>query len=137
MKELKEIAKFSTKHLSYQLLATVFSKESGIIVDISGPNDHLGGIGVGIPYQRKNGEYSANSHCISFPSHRDGELASSLARIIAKITRFNTIVILGIHIPEITKVQLKEITRLLEEWVANWAQLLINEISLSSERVEA
>lgn len=136
MNELKEIAKFSTKYLSYQLLATVFSKGSGIIVDISGSNDHLGGVGIGIPYQRKNGENSANSHCISFPSHRDGELASSLARIIAKITRLHTIVLLGIHIPEISRCQLREITRLLEEWVVNWAQLLISEISLSSDRVK-
>ena len=131
MCKLKEIAKFSTNYLSYQIFATVFAKDSGLIVDISGPNDHLGGIGIGIPYLRQNGEKSANSHCISFPSHRDGELAASLARIIAKISRLHTIVIVGIHIPEITRVQLKEIPQLLEKWVANWAQRLINELSLS------
>jgi hypothetical protein len=136
MKKLKEIAKFSTNYLSYQIFATVFSKDSGLIIDISGPNDHLGGIGIGIPYVRRNGEKSANSHCISFPSHRDGELAATLARMVAKISRRHTIMIIGIHIPEITRVQINEITQLLENWVANWAQQLINEISLSSDRVD-
>jgi hypothetical protein len=127
LNDLKEIAKFSTQYLSHQLIATVFFKKGGLIVDISGPNDHLGGIGIGIPYLRKNGEESANFHCMSFPSHRDGELAASMARIIAKITRRYTVVIFGIHIPAITQVQLSEITHKLEDWVTDWSQQLPSE----------
>lgn len=127
LKDLKEIAKFSTEYLSHQLVATVFFKGGSLIVDISGPNDHLGGIGIGIPYLRKNGEGSANFHCVSFPSHRDGELAASMARIIAKITRCYTVVIFGIHIPDLTKAQLKRITQNLEDWVTNWSHHLPSE----------
>ena len=125
---MKEIAKFSTQCLTYQFLATVFFKGGGLIVDITGPNDHLGGIGIGVPYLRKNGDKSANFHCISFPSHRDGELAASIARIIAKITCCYTVVIFGIHIPAITKAQINEITHKLENWVTDWSRQLPSEV---------
>ncbi len=136
MKDLKEITKFSTQYLSYQIVATVFFKEGGLIIDISGPADHLGGIGIGIPYMRKNGKKSANFHCISFPSHRDGELAGNIARIVAKITRFYTVVILGIHLPKITKIQLDALIHTLEEWTTEWSHQLINEIFSGLEKVK-
>ena len=84
---VKKIAFFEREFSSQKISITVFYKKNGLIMDICGPNDHLGGIGIGIPYIRKNGDESANFHCISIPSHRDSELAGSFARIISKITR--------------------------------------------------
>ncbi|UCE12930.1 MAG: PilZ domain-containing protein [Candidatus Heimdallarchaeota archaeon] len=133
---MKEIASFTTNYSSYQIEATVFFKETGIIIDITGPYNHLGGVGIGIPYLRKNGEESANFHCFSLPSHRDGELAGTIARKIAKTTRFPTLVILGVHFPNIQKHQLNEIIKFFEEWAENIGHRLVNEISLSLNKPE-
>ncbi|MFX0122808.1 MAG: hypothetical protein ACFFAE_04165 [Candidatus Hodarchaeota archaeon] len=132
---MKELARFKTEFSSYQFIATVFHKEKGLIIDITGPNDHLGGVGIGIPYIRKNGEKSANFNCISFPTHRDGELAGSIAQIISKVTRFHTVVIFGIHFPKLTKSQLKEIINFLERWSVDIGQQIISEISSNSNKL--
>ena len=50
------------------------------------------------------------------PSHRDAELAGKLAQIVAKHTEMNIIVIMGIHIPNITKLLLKELYEFFETW---------------------
>ncbi|MFX1282294.1 MAG: hypothetical protein ACFFB5_01510 [Promethearchaeota archaeon] len=126
---MKEIVTFKTEYLAQEFKATVFFKENGIFIDITGPNDHLGGIGVGVPYVRKNGEKSANYHCISLPNHRDGELAANIARVIAKITRYYTVVILGIHYPELKKEQLKGLILFFEEWAIEIGESILIEIS--------
>ncbi len=131
---MKEFLCFKTEYSSHQFIATVFLKEKGLVIDITGPNDHLGGVGIGIPYLRKNGEKSANYHCISFPTHRDGELAGNMARNIAKITRYNTVVILGIHFQKLTKQQLKGIILFFEEWAVDLGQQIVTEISLNSNK---
>ncbi|MFW9903084.1 MAG: hypothetical protein ACFFFH_02015 [Candidatus Thorarchaeota archaeon] len=126
---MKKLGSYKTEFLSHQFIATVFLKEKGLIIDIKGPNDHLGGIGIGIPYIRKNGEESANYHCFSFPAHRDGELAGRIAQIISKITRYHTLVVIGIHIPEITTAHLKELISVIEEWSTDLGRKIVNEIS--------
>jgi len=129
---LKELACFKTEFSSHQFIATVFLKEKGLIIDITGPNDHLGGIGIGIPYIRRNGEKSANQHCISFPAHRDGELAGTIAQIISKITRAKTVVVVGMHFPEITDIQLKKLINFMKSWSADIGQQIVTEISSNS-----
>ena len=132
---MKKLGCYKTEISSQQFIATVFLKENGLIIDIKGPNDHLGGVGIGIPYIRKNGEESANYHCISLPAHRDGELAGRIAQIIAKITRYYTLVVLGIHIPNITKAYLKELISVLEEWSADLGKKIVTEISLNLNKL--
>lgn len=113
---MKEIAKFESQFSSYTISVIVYSKNNGLIIDIVTPNEHLGGIGVGIPYCRKNGKKTANSHAISFPRHRDSELAGRLAQIVAKHTEMNIVVILGIHFPNITAALLKELNEFFTTW---------------------
>ena len=113
---MKEIAQFESQFSSYTISAIVYSKNNGLIIDVVSPNEHLGGIGVGIPYCRKNGRKTANSHAISIPAHRDAELASRLAQIVAKHTEMNIVVILGINIPNITATLLKELNEFFETW---------------------
>ncbi|MHA1947694.1 MAG: prenylated flavin chaperone LpdD [Candidatus Hodarchaeales archaeon] len=113
---MKEIAKFESQFSSYKISTIVYSKNNGLIIDVVTPNEHLGGIGVGIPYYRKNGKKTANSHAISIPAHRDAELASRLAQIVAKHTEMNIVVILGMHIPNITAAVLKELNEFFETW---------------------
>ncbi|MFX1515293.1 MAG: hypothetical protein ACFFC6_03230 [Promethearchaeota archaeon] len=126
---MKELASFKSEFSSHQFIATVFLKDKGLIIDITGPNDHLGGVGIGIPYIRKNGAESANQHCFSFPAHRDGELAGSIAQIISKITRTQTVVLLGMHFPEITETQLKKLINFMKNWSADVGQRIVTEIS--------
>ena len=113
---MKKIAKFQSQFSSYTITAIVYSKKNGLIIDVIAPNEHLGGIGVGIPYYKKNGKKTANSHAISIPKHRDAELASKLAQIIAKYTEMNTIVILGIHLPDISATVINELSKFFETW---------------------
>ncbi len=113
---MEKIAHYNSQFATYTISAIVYSKNNGLIIDVVAPNEHLGGIGVGIPYYRKNGKKTANSHAISIPKHRDAELASRLAQIVAKHTEMNIIVILGIHIPNITNALLKELYEFFETW---------------------
>ncbi|MCK4847739.1 MAG: hypothetical protein KAT16_01805 [Candidatus Heimdallarchaeota archaeon] len=113
---MEKIATYKSQFSTYTISANVYSKNNGLIIDVVAPNEHLGGIGVGIPYCRKNGKKTANSHAISIPEHRDAELASKLAQIVAKHTEMNIIVILGIHIPNITNTLLKELYEFFETW---------------------
>jgi hypothetical protein len=128
---LYELAHYKTDYLSYSFTVTIFRKKYALIIDIAGPNDHLGGIGIGSPYQRKNGALSSNFSCFSFPSHRDGELAGILAQIIARITQCHTVVLMGIHFPEISKTKLNDLIKFLKNWVSEIGISLVNEISSS------
>ena len=126
---MDKITSYKSQFGKFDFIAEIYLKQDGLIIDIIAPNEHLGGIGIGIPYFRKNGTESANFHCISFPGHRDAELAGGLAQIVSKITRMKTIVILGIHISNISKSQITELTLFLKKW---FSEIGINLLSLSS-----
>ena len=113
---MEKIAQYNSQFATYTMSAIVYSKKNGLIIDVVAPNEHLGGIGVGIPYRKKNGKITANSHAISIPAHRDAELAGKLAQIVAKHTEMNIIVIMGIHIPNLTHLLLKELYEFFETW---------------------
>ena len=131
---MKKIAFFEREFSSQKISITVFYKKDGLIIDICGPNDHLGGVGIGIPYIRKNGDESANFHCISIPSHRDSELAGSIARIISKITRYPTIAILGVHFPGISRTQISELTIFFENWGIEIGNRVVIELSSNFDK---
>ncbi|WP_455140264.1 prenylated flavin chaperone LpdD [Candidatus Hodarchaeum mangrovi] len=122
---MKEIFRQSTKFKEYVFNLRVYLKGQDLIVNIEGPNDHLGGIGVGVPYLRITGEKSANYHIFSLPHHRDAEVAGILARTIAKITQRNIIVLFGIHLQSPTKEEIKEIIEFLELWVTRWSKEIL------------
>lgn len=126
---MKEIASFKTEYSSFEFRASIFQKDNGLVIDIIGPNEHLGGIGIGIPYSRKNNSLSANYTCFSLPSHRDGELAGKIARIIAKVTRLPTVVLLGVHFPNLTKERLESITNFFENWADDLGNKLQSKLS--------
>ena len=113
---MKKISHFDSSFQSFSFSVNVYSKNNGLIIDLIGPQEHLGGVGVGIPYMKDDGYTTANSHTIAIPRHRDAELAGKLARIVAKYTEKFTIVILGIHIPNLSKDMLKDLTEFLENW---------------------
>ena len=125
---MEKIAHFKSQFMNYDISAIVYSKNNGLIIDIIAPNDHLGGIGVGVPYKNKNGKKTANSHAISIPKHRDAELASRLAQILAKQTQMNVVVILGIHIPDMTDSLLRDLDQFFKNWFTELA-LKLSKIS--------
>lgn len=131
-----ELARYKKDYLSHTFITTVYRKNDSLIIDITGPNDHLGGIGIGIPYQRKNNEFSANLSCFSFPLHRDGELAGILAQKIAKITQCHTIVLMGINYPDISKTQLNDVIQFLKDWVSDISLNLVKKVFLNLDKVK-
>ena len=131
---MEKLAQFENSFESYQITAKVYSKNDGLIIDVITPNEHLGGIGVGIPYIRRNGMKSANFHCISIPAHRDAELAGNLAQIVAKSSELPVIVLLGIHIPHITKIQIQRLTNFFLEWFVDISLKLAKNSSLNSHK---
>ena len=126
---MNKIASFKTEFCSLEFSALIFQKNNGLIIDIIGPNEHLGGIGIGIPYSRKNSSLSANYTCFSLPSHRDGELAGKIAQIIAKLTRSPTVVLLGIHFPNLTREKLESLTDFFENWAKEMGYKLQTKLS--------
>ncbi|MHA1976317.1 MAG: prenylated flavin chaperone LpdD [Candidatus Hodarchaeales archaeon] len=133
---MEKIAQFKARFESYQITTVVYSKTDGLIVDVVTPNEHLGGIGVGMPYTRRNGVKSANFHCISLPAHRDAELAGNLAQIVAKNTEIPVIVLLGIHIPDITRIQIQRLTGFFEKWFMEISLKLTKNSFLNSHKAD-
>jgi hypothetical protein len=130
---MQQITRFESQFEKLDFVVEIYSKQDGLIIDILSPNEHLGGLGVGVPYSRENGTASANFHCISFPGHRDAELAGELAQIISKITRMKTIVILGVHIPNISKSQIGKLSLFLKKWFFEIGTDLLSLSSLDSD----
>ncbi|MFW9777355.1 MAG: hypothetical protein ACFFE8_00795 [Candidatus Heimdallarchaeota archaeon] len=138
---MQVLARFRSEFSSHEFSATVYTKgrlsaKQGLIINITSPNDHLGGLGIGVPYIRSNGKKSANYSSFSFPSHRDGELAGRIAQIVAKYTRRHTLVILGMTLPQLTPSRLHDLTRFFEDWFRDICQKLVNEAFLHSNTGE-
>ena len=127
---MEKIREFKTVFDTYNFQVNVYKKKNGFIFDIISPNDHLGGIGIGLPYTRSDGSKSSNFHSISIPTHRDAELAGRLAQIIAKILQKPVVVIFGIHITGITPNMIKRLFSFFEKWFRDIGQNLSNDISL-------
>ena len=130
---MEMIAKYENQFGEHNFTVEVFLKNDGLVINIIAPNEHLGGIGIGLPYSRKDGGESANFHCISFPGHRDAELAGVLAQILSKITRMKTIIILGVHFPNISKQEIKELILFLKNWFSEIGTNLSDLSSLNSD----
>ncbi|MFW9854004.1 MAG: hypothetical protein ACFFFG_03060 [Candidatus Thorarchaeota archaeon] len=138
---MQELVKFHKEFSSYEFTTTVYTKgrfsaKQGLIINITSPNDHLGGLGIGVPYIRSNGNESANCSSFSFPSHRDGELAGKIAQIVAKYTRRYTLVILGMTLPQLSVSRLHDLTRFFEDWFRDICQKLVNGAFLRSDTGE-
>ncbi|MHA2347695.1 MAG: prenylated flavin chaperone LpdD [Candidatus Hodarchaeales archaeon] len=127
---MRKITEFEAFFGTYKFQADVYLKKNGLLVEIISPNDHLGGIGIGIPYCRADGSKSSNYHSLSVPAHRDSELAGKLAQIIAKITQTPVVVILGVHIPNITPKEILDLFSFFENWFREIGQIISNDISL-------
>ena len=130
---MDKLTQYRSQFGTIDIVVPVYVKQDGLIIDVIAPNEHLGGIGVGLPYSRANGAHSANFHCLSFPGHRDAELAGILAQIISKITKMKTVVIFGIHIPNITKSQIIDLTLFFKKWFTDIGTKLLNLSSLNSD----
>jgi hypothetical protein len=126
---MRTLTKFTALFDTEQLVAEIFLKKNGLIIDVIGPNEHLGGIGVGVPYTRTNGTQSANFHCISIPAHRDADLAGKLSQVVAKLTEMNVVVILGIHFPNLSKNKLEKLSTFFLNWFQEIAMKLVTEFS--------
>ncbi|MHA1971998.1 MAG: hypothetical protein ACTSW1_03325 [Candidatus Hodarchaeales archaeon] len=119
-----EVASFIAYFQNISFKTIVFRKGKTYILEIIGPGDHVGGIGVGIPYKKESSKPTANCFCISYPRHRDGELAAQIAQVMAKITQREVLVILGIHIPNLTESVLEEIKKFFKKWILEIAESL-------------
>ena len=121
---MKKITEFDAVFSTYQFKAHVYSKKNGLVIEVISPNDHLGGIGIGIPYTRSDGSKSSNYHCISIPGHRDAELAGKLSQIIAKMIQKPVVVIVGIHIPDVTPSTIRDLFSFFEKWFKEIGQTI-------------
>lgn len=127
---MRKITDFKANFDEYQFQVDVYTKKNGLIIEIISPNDHLGGIGIGIPYSRSDGSKSSNHHSISIPAHRDAELAGKLAQIVAKIIQKPVVVILGIHITKITSSQIRNLFSFFEKWFKEISETISSDFSL-------
>jgi len=121
---LKETANYVSHFQGLTFRVIVFRKRESFILEVIGPGDHMGGIGIGIPYMKETSKLTANCHSISFPKHRDGELAAEIARIVAKITQRKVLVILGVHIPNLTEPILQDLKSFFKKWITEIAKEL-------------
>lgn len=115
---MKQIYRVKGKFLNEEIEVIFSSKGIGLLVEIIGPNDHLGGAGLGTPYTRRNGKPSASSNSWSLYKHRDGDSAAELARIIAKITRIPTLVFMGLTFKDAKKEEIEDFRKFINEIVS-------------------
>ncbi|MCD4821129.1 MAG: hypothetical protein K8R11_03460 [Methanococcoides sp.] len=85
-----------------------------IIVTLTGGDGHVGAVAVGY-YDNTHGH--ASSSVITLPSHRDDAIALDAARKITSATHNTTILTAGIHFPDITEKEIREVLSKADELI--------------------
>ena len=84
------------------------------LVEITGGAAHLGAVALAT-FHPTHGRACAS--VLSAPGHREEQVALDAARAIARHTRTTTVVVAGLHYPEITAEEIATARRLCEELV--------------------
>ncbi len=88
-------------------------KEVGpdIVVFVTGGDVHVGAVGLSVivPSKINPGENTTTSYMITVPAHKEEEIVVPLARQIARGTEKNCVVIVGIHLDDITAEEMEDI----------------------------
>ena len=103
--------KIPLSSFSGMLTGQVFTCNADLIISLVGPNEHIGAVSVGEPYQRKNSQYSVSVSTLTRYGHRDDALTSVLARTVSKALNRYIIVFGGVHLDMITLEQLEDIKK--------------------------
>lgn len=88
-------------------------KEVGadIVVIITGGKVHIGAVGLSVivPSIIKPGENTITSYMITVPAHKEEEIVVPIARKLARGTEKTCLVVVGIHLDDITAKEIEEI----------------------------
>ncbi|AGF97282.1 MULTISPECIES: prenylated flavin chaperone LpdD [Methanosarcina] len=87
------------------------------LLTLTGGKEHAGAVAVGL-FDEKSGR--ASSSVITLPGHREEQLALDSARRVSKATGKTSIVVVGIHVDNISLGEIKEIVSTAEEMVGNF-----------------
>jgi hypothetical protein len=102
------------KSKEFNIWITFYQVGEDIIITIFNENMHLGAVSSGM-YDERHGR--AYSSVLTYPGHRDDDIAKEVARQAAKITKRNVCAIAGIHIEGIMKDTIDNIMKYIREEV--------------------
>ncbi|WP_410508761.1 hypothetical protein RSJ42_00295 [Methanosarcina hadiensis] len=107
-----------TKEVS-RIEITLEAKKLGedYLLTLTGGKEHAGAVAVGL-FDEKSGR--ASSSVLTLPGHREEQLALDSARRVSKATEKTSVVVVGIHVDNISLEEIKEIVSTAEEMVGNF-----------------
>lgn len=87
------------------------------LLTLTGGKEHAGAVAVGL-FDEESGR--ASSSVITLPGHREEQLALDSAKRVSKATGKTSVVVVGIHVDNISLEEIKEIVSAAEEMVENF-----------------
>lgn len=112
------------KSKEFNIWITFYQVGEDIIITIFNENMHLGAVSSGM-YDERHGR--AYSSVLTYPGHRDDDIAKEVARQTASETKRNVCAITGIHIDGIKKETINNIMKYIkDEFIALLEQLKPN-----------
>lgn len=87
------------------------------LLTLTGGKEHAGAVAVGL-YDEKSGR--ASSSVLTLPGHREEQLALNSAKRVSKATGKTSVVVVGIHVDNISPEEIKEIVTTAEEMIGNF-----------------
>lgn len=87
------------------------------LLTLTGGEEHAGAVAVGL-FDEKSGR--ASSSVLTLPGHREEQLALDSAKRVSKATGKTSVVVVGIHVDNISLEEIKEIISTAEEMVGNF-----------------
>lgn len=87
------------------------------LLTLTGGEEHAGAVAVGLFDEKSR---RASSSVLTLPGHREEQLALESAKRVSKATEKTTIVVVGIHVDNISLEEIKEIVSTAEEMVGKF-----------------
>ncbi len=104
------------ENTKYEITATIQKCGEDLVVSVfGGEKPHIGAVALSVGHiDGYDLKYSPTVNSISVLDHKDDEIARMLAKNIAKFTRVQVVVTVGIHIEKATSEEIKKIANDIE-----------------------
>lgn len=110
--EAKEVVRLCVGRGKFKVkLVAIFTQQGNIVNLIGGERSHIGAVAVAIPYPSSKalGKISATPSVFTLVGHKDNEIAGPSAHKLACETNRVAVVVVGIHIEQATKKDIKRL----------------------------
>ncbi|MHA2295986.1 MAG: prenylated flavin chaperone LpdD [Candidatus Hodarchaeales archaeon] len=116
---IRDISEFELREGRIELNFRFFEMGNDIVCLVAGGKTHLGAASISEVYH-KSGNTRASTSTLSVHGHQDGIVTSKMAESLTKKLHCNVITVVGIHIDNITRDEIRNVLSLCETAVTKF-----------------